>query len=100
MNNPLVYDRLDKCPSCNEDRVLEIYDKFNRPVNFSKYVDSDNLSELLENRHDLRYMKCKKCGKSYKISYLNGVILPLSDSSMNTFMIGYKSLKSKNSPVL
>lgn len=65
--------RPDKCMECGTNRSIEIYDIFDKPINYSYLVDlhetkNINIMERLNNR-TLSYMKCKRCGKIYCIDW-------------------------------
>lgn len=68
--------RPDKCMECNTDRCIELYDIYDKPVNYTYLVDmyergnNQNIIEKFDNRQ-LSYMKCKRCGKQYCIDWRN-----------------------------
>ena len=67
--------RPDKCMECNTERSIEIFDVFDKPINYSYLLDlleSKNIdvNERLNNRQ-LSYMQCRRCGKIYCIDWRN-----------------------------
>ena len=65
--------RPDKCMECNTERSIELFDIFDRPVNYSYLLDlieskNINIDEKFNNRQ-LSYMRCKRCGKVYCIDW-------------------------------
>lgn len=65
--------RPDKCMECNTERAIEIFDVFNKPVNYSYLLDlleskDIDISEKFSNRQ-LSYMQCRRCGKVYCIDW-------------------------------
>lgn len=67
--------RADKCMECNSDRSIEMFDVFDRPVNYSYLLDlletkNIDVNEKFNNRQ-LSYMQCRRCGKVYCIDWRN-----------------------------
>lgn len=67
--------RPDKCMECNTDRCIELYDRNDKPVNYTYLIDmyekgNINILEKFDSRQ-LSYMRCKKCGKQYCIDWRN-----------------------------
>lgn len=66
----------DYCPSCHSKYSIELYDVYNNPMNLTRLLNRNLLGEL--DRKRLSYMKCKKCGKDFRINYASGGIQPLN----------------------
>ena len=66
----------DYCPSCQSKYSIEVYDVYNRPLGLTRLLNRNLLRELDNKR--LSYMKCKKCGKDFRINYVNGNLQPLN----------------------
>lgn len=66
--------RPDKCMECKTDRCIELYDIYDKPVNYTYLVDMyergkrEDIIDRLDKRQ-LSYMKCKRCGKQYCIDW-------------------------------
>lgn len=65
--------RADRCMECNSDRSIELFDIYDKPVNYSYLLDllernNIDINEKLNNRQ-LSYMQCRKCGKVYCIDW-------------------------------
>lgn len=73
--------RPDKCMECNTERSIEIFDIFNKPINFSYLIDlteskNIDINEKFNNRQ-LSYMQCRRCGKVYCIDWRNDIPTPI-----------------------
>lgn len=63
----LKFYRYDHCINCDSKRAIEAFNTFNKPVQFSMLLDNiANLNKILDNV-TLSHMKCRKCGKEYRI---------------------------------
>ena len=67
--------RADKCMECNTERSIEIFDIFDKPINYSYLLDlldtkDIDINEKINNRQ-LSYMQCRRCGKVYCIDWRN-----------------------------
>lgn len=66
--------RPDKCMECNTDRSIELFDMYDRQVNYSYLIDQYEKGIILDSmerfdNRQLSYMMCKKCGKVYCIDW-------------------------------
>lgn len=78
----------DYCPSCDSKYSIELYDVYNNPLGLTRLLNRNIIDEA--DTKKLSYMKCKKCGKEYRIHYYNGKVRPLYED-MN---LEYKQFKS------
>lgn len=83
------YDREDTCPNCKRKRSLELYDKNNRPGYFSIILDKNELDRL--HCKQFYYLKCKLCGKEYRIDWSqeNRIPVPLLGNKLKYFLEDY-----------
>ncbi len=66
----IEFTRRDECPCCRTPRAIECYDIYNNPINYSYLLNEyEKDKEVLKrlNRKILSHMKCKSCGKTFKI---------------------------------
>lgn len=59
--------RADRCPICNSDRTLELYDMNNRPIRLSAMIDFNRLDNL-EGRK-LSHFRCIKCKNTFDLDW-------------------------------
>ena len=65
----IYFENDDFCPNCKNQHSLELYDNFNKPLNYSLLLQNgDNLKDV-EKHHVLSYFKCRKCMKIYNIDW-------------------------------
>lgn len=79
---PIVIKPPTFCKECNSNSI-DIFSCYNSPSGYYDIIKySTNkaqvLSELNSRKH-LSYMKCTKCGKTYRIDWENGLPRPLYD---------------------
>jgi len=85
-NNPINIKREDHCIYCHSDRVVELYDAYNKPVNYSYFLDNqDKIGVSTFDKREMSYFKCRKCGQSYNIEWHNGK--PEPSINKNTLFI-------------
>lgn len=90
----IQFKRHDNCINCNSDRSIELYDVYNKPVNYSYFLDNISRIDIdCFNKRELSYMKCKKCGKIYNINWVNGIPEPLINK--NTLFIFINNIFKK-----
>lgn len=91
---PFIFERPDKCPICKKDRVIDIYSgKYENPINYSIMIDRNSINR--DRLFDIRYMKCKYCGKKFLPTWIGDKLYPMEDSDMENFMKLYKSNTDK-----
>ena len=77
---PIERLRGDYCDCCNSERSIECYDKNNRPINYTVFIDmymkDKEIIKKLDNR-ELSYMECKKCRKLYLIDWRYQYPMPM-----------------------
>jgi hypothetical protein len=81
MIQPITFIREDYCFKCDTPRMIECFDVFNRPLNYSLLLDRKEQMNIQDriNMKDLYYMKCKRCGTIFIIDWVLGNIpKPLS----------------------
>lgn len=66
-SNAFIHLRADRCPICDIDRTLELYDANNRPARLSAMIDANRLDNL-EGRK-LYYFRCIKCKKEFGLDW-------------------------------
>ena len=75
--------RGDYCTSCNTPRSIECYTKFDKPINYTYFLDQleKNRVNVLDNLDNVQieYMVCKKCKTEYFIDWRQGYPLPIRD---------------------
>jgi len=90
----ISFKRQDHCVKCNADRSIELYDIYDKPINYSYFLDRLNSVSLDSfNRRELSYMQCKKCGVVYDITWENKIPEPLINK--NTLFIFLNSVFKK-----
>ena len=66
MNRPIDYSKPYKCIEC--DGELELYDNYNRQLNFKNIVDSGkgafNITDVLNGKL-ISHLQCNKCKTSF-----------------------------------
>ena len=85
MINPISFERKDTCVYCKSKRSVELYDNFNRPLNYTLLLDSlksnpnrrEEILSKLDNKV-LGYMKCRKCNHLYDIRWNKNFPYPLT----------------------
>lgn len=91
--------RPDYCIQCNTKKSIECYSIYNKPIHYSNLLDRLNRNESIDSILDnaqLSHMICRKCGKTYDISWSidNHIPIPLTtDIFYNYFMDNYKKIK-------
>lgn len=76
---PLMPIRDDFCPHCNTQNI-ELFSFNNYPQGYSDAVTSYlNSNSILYDKYEIRYMKCKTCGKEFMIDWSSGFPKPLKD---------------------
>lgn len=94
MINPIRFEREDTCVYCNSKRSIELYDNFNRPMNYTLLLDSlksspnkrDEILNKLDNKV-LGYMRCNRCKRIYKIHWNKNFPYPLNtDTQVRAFI--------------
>lgn len=59
--------RPDRCPICNKDRALELYDMYNHPVRYSLMIDRDDFSPL--NDKKVHHLRCRLCKNEFELDW-------------------------------
>ena len=77
MWKPVQFSRPDLCQRCKK-QAIEIYDYFGNSLNYKSIVDKwmNGIPIKLDNRYPIYSMKCKACGKEYKIVWNDEFPLP------------------------
>lgn len=75
--------RGDYCHKCNSHRVIECYNRFDKPINYSYFLDeiergNMKVIEKLDN-HQIEYMVCRKCKEQYFIDWRTTYPIPVRD---------------------
>lgn len=92
-SKPFEFGRPDICPYCNSNRALEVYNRFDKPMNYSFILDrKQNPSEKLI---DIEYIKCKKCYKKFFPRWEGDILYPNEEMNEHDFMAYYKANKDK-----
>lgn len=83
MKNLFKPIRGDFCTCCNSARSIECYTKFDKPINYTYFLDQiesnrTNVLAKLDNV-EIAYMLCKRCNKEYFIDWRCGYPLPVRD---------------------
>lgn len=91
----IPFDRPDKCPKCETEFSLEIYDYFNYPMGFKSIIDlfmeGSRLPKDLINKKPFYTIRCKRCGQTYPIKWIKGFPLPdFCTTDINTFLREFK----------
>lgn len=91
----IVFDRPDKCPNCNTEYSLEIYDFFNTPMGYRGIIDiymsNDRLPKAMINKRPFYTIRCKKCGQCYPLKWIHGFPLPdFGTTDLKLFMREFK----------
>ncbi len=75
--------RGDYCTKCNTQRSIECYNKFDKPINYTYFLDQleKGRTEILGNldKIEITSMCCKKCNEVYFIDWRQGYPLPIRD---------------------
>ena len=66
-NNAFNHLRADRCPICNIDRTLELYDMDGRPVRITAMIDYNRLDNL--NGRKLSHFRCIKCKSEFDLDW-------------------------------
>ena len=84
----ISFKRQDHCIECHSDRSIEIYDEYDKPINYSYYLDTiDKRKSDTFDRRPLCYMKCRKCWVEYQITWENKIPEPMINKiTMERFM--------------
>lgn len=81
---PFKFERPDICIKCGKLRALEIYNRFDKPMNYSFMLDrKENIEERVI---DMEYLQCKYCKERFFPRWENGVILPLEPINERDFI--------------
>lgn len=102
-NSDFYVYRMDRCQNCG-NQSLEIYDYFNNPMGYkdiaTRFITAkikDSLPESILNKRPFYTFRCKQCGKTYPIIWINGFPVPeFSASYVRDFISEFQSLNSKN----
>lgn len=93
MNKPFIFGRPDTCPKCNKSRSLEVYNRFDKPMNYSFILDRHE--DISKRMIDISYIKCKRCHERFFPRWDNEFIYPMEDINERDFMAYYKANKDK-----
>lgn len=91
----IPFDRPDKCPKCETEFSLEIYDYFNSPMGLRSIIDlymgGEGSPKGAINKRAFYTIRCKKCGQCYPIKWISGFPLPdFGTVDIRTFMREFK----------
>ena len=79
----ISFKQQDHCVSCNTDRVMELYDAYNKPISYSYFLDNIKTVDMgIFDKRELSYFKCKKCGMLYPITWENTIPEPLINKNI------------------
>lgn len=94
MIKPVRFYRPDMCIKCKSERSLDCYDKYSRPIGFSRIIDLKQKGKNVTiNSKELHYMKCKKCNKIYQLDWKDGREIPyplINNIKIDNFLEMYK----------
>lgn len=83
LKQAIVFKRADYCNNCNKERILELYDRNDNPLNYTYFLDQlENGNKNIINKldsFDLRYIKCRHCNTNYIIDWRKTYPIPLRD---------------------
>lgn len=90
---PFILERDDYCTNCRTQKTIELYNIYDKPMRYSNllsFANNINLDSVLD-KTVLSYMKCKKCGKIYKICWKDHKPAPMvCDPVFDDFMQNYR----------
>ena len=95
MIQPVTFLRKDHCTYCNSDKAIECFSTSNKQINYSfllnKLESGQDIDDILKNT-ELSYMKCKNCGRRFRINWnIEKIPVPMYDDTFyNYFMSFYK----------
>lgn len=73
------------CSYCNKESI-ELYDIFNKPMNYSKLLSNDNIDNILDIKQLLKF-RCTNCNKEYNIIWKDHFPYPLKhNKEINYFL--------------
>ena len=76
---PIMPIRYDFCPHCSTQQI-DLFSFNNYPQGYSDAVTSYLKGNSVSfDKYEIRYMKCKSCGKEFMIEWANGCPRPLKD---------------------
>jgi len=81
-----TFNDKDYCPYCHTKHSIELYDIFNKSLNYRNILHLSNIESIIDVKQ-LSYFKCKNCNKEYKIEWDNGRPYPLTyNLNINYFL--------------
>ena len=96
METPFEIKRPDYCPYCDSDRSIELYNRYNKALRYTVFLDMMSSGKISELSKDYEYLKCKKCGIETDTPDMNNdslPVMPLTNIRYKLFMINYQQCK-------
>lgn len=82
---------LDTCPNCKGKHTIELYDRNNNPLHYSRNIVTDNKNLI---KAAARYFKCIKCNQLFNIIWKDDFPETASELNFFEFMNTYKGGKT------
>lgn len=93
MIKPFKFDRPDTCPKCKKSRSLEVYNRFDKPMNYAFILDRKTPPS--EKLIDIEYIKCKYCKERFFPRWEGDTLYPSEDINEKDFMALFRANKDK-----